>query len=159
MLVLLAASRDDVLSSTELAERVDSHPAAVRRILADLKAAGLVTVVRGPGGGFQIAREASGIMLDELARAVNLSPAFSMHKPDSGDSTSLDFHIPSAIRTVQSAVTDDVLKTLAGFSVLDVLHAASVRQDLAELVAAGHSDAEIRSRYEISGGRLVRRGE
>lgn len=166
ILVVLAASggadSDDdgrAVPSAEIAERVGSHPAAVRRILADLKAADLVDVVRGPGGGFRLAKEPRTIGLDRLADAVDMGPAFSVHEAGRSDSADRDFHVPSAIQSINQAVTDRLRTALAEFTLRDVVQAATLRRDLAELVASGLSDDDIREQYEISGGRLIRRGE
>ncbi|NNF04371.1 MAG: Rrf2 family transcriptional regulator [Rhodothermales bacterium] len=162
ILTALAGTPDDerhVVPSAELASRVGSHPAAVRRLLAELKAAELVDVVRGPGGGFRLAVDPGLIRLDRLAEAVGEGPAFSIHDPGVSDTVETDFHVPAAIHSVNAAVTDRMRTALSDFTLADVVEQASLRRDLAKLVASGLSDEEIRAAYRISGGRLVRRDE
>jgi len=166
ILAVLAASRDEagdsdggVVPSAEIAERVGSHPAAVRRLLAELKAADLVDVVRGPGGGFRLAVDARDIGLDRLADAVDEGDVFSVHDPGAAETADVDFHVPSAIESINRTLTDRLRTALGEYTLQDVAEAATVRRDLAELVASGLSDDDIREQYEISGGRLVRRGQ
>lgn len=159
ILATLAPGDDRVVPSAEIADRVGSHPAAVRRLLAELKAAGLVDVVRGPGGGFRLAADPDQITLDRLAEAVDERKVFSIHDPGASDSGEIDFHVPSAIQSVNATVTGQVSAALAGFTLQDVVQSAGLRRDLAGLVATGLSDDEIREQYRISGGRLVRRDE
>lgn len=159
LVVLASEDGGRVVPSAEIAERVGSHPAAVRRILADLKAADLVGVVRGPGGGFRLRADPREIGLDRLADAVDLGLAFSVHEAGESDSADEDFHVPSAIQSINHAVTERLRTALAEFTLLDVIQAAAVRRDLAELVASGLSDDDIREQYEISAGRLIQRSK
>lgn len=166
VLVVLAASRGDedessgrAVPSAEIADRVGSHPAAVRRLLADLKSAGLVDVIRGPGGGFRLAVDARKIGLDRLADAVDEGAVFSVHDPGKSETADVDFHVPSTIESVNRTLAERLSAALGEYTLQDVVEAATLRRDLADLVASGLSDDDIREQYEISGGRLIRRGE
>lgn len=57
-------------SSTLLARSVNTNPVVVRRLLADLKAAGLVRIRRGAGGGTVLARDPESLSLREVYEAV-----------------------------------------------------------------------------------------
>ena len=161
LLVALADSRDggarSPVSSAELARRINSHPVAVRRLLSDLKDRGIVRVERGPGGGYVLNMEPADLSLGDVADAVREADVFDLHDVETTDPADLDFHVPSALESVRRDVNTSVARALDQYSLTDLLHGASVRRDLAALVADGISEARIRDEYEIRDGRLVRR--
>jgi Rrf2 family protein len=58
------------LTSEALARSINTNPVVVRRVLSDLKRAGLVETRRGVGGGVALARPASRITLRAVWEAV-----------------------------------------------------------------------------------------
>ena len=61
---------DAPATSESLAGSIGAHPVVIRRILGQLRRAGLITVARGREGGAHIARPLSGITLADVFRAV-----------------------------------------------------------------------------------------
>lgn len=61
-------------SSSQLARSVNTHPAFLRGLLGRLKAAGLVEMQLGKGGGARLARPATQISLLDVWRAVESDP-------------------------------------------------------------------------------------
>ena len=57
-------------TSEDLAACVDTNPVVVRRTLAGLRDAGIVTSSRGTGGGWALAREATAITLRDVQTAL-----------------------------------------------------------------------------------------
>ncbi|MEY2880986.1 MAG: hypothetical protein RLZZ15_3366 [Verrucomicrobiota bacterium] len=70
ILAYLAHRRGAAVASSEIAASVDTHAVVVRRLLAALVQARLVTATKGAAGGFALARPASKISLRDLYRAV-----------------------------------------------------------------------------------------
>jgi Rrf2 family protein len=69
-----------VLSSSTIAVSVRTHPVVVRRVLADLRRAGIVEIRRGPKGGVALARPPSRITLRCVWEAVDDGePLFAGH--------------------------------------------------------------------------------
>lgn len=62
----LAAASNQAVSVRELGEQLSISPKYLEQILRRLKAAGLVTAVRGKEGGFVLARQPESITLREL---------------------------------------------------------------------------------------------
>ena len=62
--------KHDPATSESLAGRIGVHPVVIRRILGQLRRAGLITVARGREGGAHIAKELTDITLADIFRAV-----------------------------------------------------------------------------------------
>jgi len=69
-LALAQAEGIERLSSTQLAEGVDSNPTFVRRLLAPLIQAGLVRSTMGRDGGVSLSVDAAAITLGEIYKAI-----------------------------------------------------------------------------------------
>jgi DNA-binding IscR family transcriptional regulator len=70
MLAYYERSGKPPATSVELAESIGTNPVVVRRVLAELGAAGLVESRRGRGGGSVLARDARRITLRDAYEAV-----------------------------------------------------------------------------------------
>lgn len=68
--VLLAEEGDSILTTKEMARRLGASEAHLSKVLQRLTRAGLVESVRGPRGGFRLAREADKITLLEVWEAI-----------------------------------------------------------------------------------------
>lgn len=64
------ASRDEALTSETLAKTYGTSPVVLRRVLAKLNRAGLVSTQRGVGGGSVLGRSAASITLREVYEAI-----------------------------------------------------------------------------------------
>jgi Rrf2 family protein len=76
---LLALAGDAPQTSAEIAHSIDTNPVVVRRIIAALARAGLVTARRGASGGSVLARPAERITLNDLRAAVEAPEPFAIH--------------------------------------------------------------------------------
>ncbi|MCK0138783.1 Rrf2 family transcriptional regulator [Aliiroseovarius sp. F47248L] len=70
---------DSLLSLTDLAKRQDISLPYLEQLFVKLRRAGLVDSVRGPGGGYRLARAASDIRVSEVLEAVDETVS-AMHK-------------------------------------------------------------------------------
>lgn len=66
IMALLAYQPDTLLSSTDLARSLKTHPAFVRKLVGHLVDGGLVQSARGKGGGLALARPAKDISLKDI---------------------------------------------------------------------------------------------
>jgi Rrf2 family protein len=73
-LSLLAADPERTMTSEEIAAGIDTNPVVVRRILAALQTAGLVTSQKGPHGGSKLAESAKKISLAHIYKAIEKRP-------------------------------------------------------------------------------------
>lgn len=58
------------MTSEEMAACVGTNPVVIRRTFAGLREAGIVSSVKGHGGGWRLARPASEVTLAEIQRAI-----------------------------------------------------------------------------------------
>lgn len=70
MLAWSERSRGRPVTSEEMARSINTNPVVVRRILSDLRRAGLVDTKRGVGGGVTLARRAETITLKDAYEAI-----------------------------------------------------------------------------------------
>lgn len=78
-LLMLATNTKGPVSSDYIAGSVGTNPVLIRRLMGDLRAAGLVDSRAGAAGGFVLARPAERVGLDEIYGAVEGDPLFSRH--------------------------------------------------------------------------------
>ncbi len=65
-------------TSERLAQMLGTNPVVVRRMMAGLRAQGIVTAEKGHGGGWELARGLEAISLLEVYQAVGAPPLFNI---------------------------------------------------------------------------------
>lgn len=78
-LLILAMHPGRPVSSDLIAASVGTNPVLIRRLMCELRAAGLVTSRAGSAGGFTLGKAAGEISLDAVYRAVDESRVFHQH--------------------------------------------------------------------------------
>ncbi len=73
-LALLAIEPDQSHTSEQLAAAIGTNPVVVRRILASLRKAGIVTSQKGPSGGTRLAEAPKRITLAGIYQAIERRP-------------------------------------------------------------------------------------
>lgn len=71
ILLIMAEDADALISSVVVRQRAQLEPATVSKILKTLTNAGLVTSLRGPRGGYRLARSAETITLLDILQAID----------------------------------------------------------------------------------------
>ena len=79
ILTMLAYQQPELLTSGFIACSVTTNPVVIRRVLGDLRRAGLVTSQAGNNGGWKLRREAGLITLLDAYTAVKDGALFAMH--------------------------------------------------------------------------------
>lgn len=67
---LALAQADALVSLSEISKRQDISLPYLEQLFVKLRRAGLVDAVRGPGGGYKLARSADAIRISEIMQAV-----------------------------------------------------------------------------------------
>lgn len=76
VLTSLACNKNDLMSSDNLADSVNTNPVVIRRLLSQLTKSKLVVTTRGKSGGVRLAKDPAQISLKDIYLAV--SPAESI---------------------------------------------------------------------------------
>jgi Rrf2 family protein len=86
VLAVLAYKEGDPVTSSCLADSVNTNPVIVRRLLLSLKQARLIETRKGAGAGSRLSRSPQRINLGEIYRAVESSESFGTpsRKPNAG---------------------------------------------------------------------------
>lgn len=101
----LAARRgESPLTSERVAESLASHPVLVRRVLAQLRQAGIVGSGKGPGAGWWLARPARELTLRAVYESIDQGPAFALHPHE----PKADCPVGGGIRPVLRDIYHDV---------------------------------------------------
>ncbi|MEV0622802.1 Rrf2 family transcriptional regulator [Nonomuraea sp. NPDC050404] len=98
-LTMLARWGDRSLTSAEVADSLSSNPVLVRRILGNLRDAGLVWSAEGRNGGWSLARAPREITLHDAFAAVEAGPILSRHAHPASDACEVGRHMQGLLET------------------------------------------------------------
>lgn len=121
VLTLLASTPGERLSSELIAGSIGTNPVVVRRQLALLREAGLVTSKGARGGGWELARDPRRITLRQLREALGSEAAFRMHRNEPSPQCIVGRNMRSVIEDVYSDVDEAVMKRLDRWTVASLL--------------------------------------
>ncbi len=109
------------MTSDEVAASVNTNPVILRRSLGQLRAAGLVTVRRGAGAGWSLARPPEQISLLAVYDAVEQDSLFGMHHTEPNQECPVGRGIRPVLDRVYGDAEQAVRRELDRTSVADVL--------------------------------------
>ena len=118
-LCLLAEIKDRDVPSSTIASSINTNPVVARRILASLKAAGMVQTREGAEGGYRLARLPGEIGLDAIYAAVEPEPLFSSPAAPPNPDCRVGAAITPALATLFDEAEDALARSLAGHSLAD----------------------------------------
>ena len=119
--VIAARHGQGPVSARRIAELEDLSPAFLEQLLARLRRGGVVVGVRGPGGGFRLARSPDQIGVDQIARA--LEGPLCVAKcvcPDGSESDECDRIDRCAAQPLLRKLGDDITGVLGSYTLADV---------------------------------------
>jgi Rrf2 family protein len=115
VLTLLAYGGQDAMTSEHIASSVNTNPVVIRRLLASLRAANLVSSQGGPGGGWRLLQSPQKITLREVYRVVEGSTLFPLHtstpNPRCPVGSKIQPVLASHFKSAQVALEDDLDRT------------------------------------------------
>lgn len=117
--------REQGLTSEAIARSVNTNPVVIRRILCDLKKAGLVATHKGASGGTRLAREPASICLDAVYRAIHGGPSFSSHPHQPDQRCPVGRKIELVLEEVFASAEQALQHALAQRTLADVLEDVS----------------------------------
>ena len=110
------------LTSDQVAASVNTNPVIIRRSLGDLRRAGLVSVRRGAGPGWSLARRPEDITVLDVYDAVESRPLFALHHAEPNLECPVGRGIRPALHGVYDGAEQALRAELGGTSIADVLH-------------------------------------
>jgi Rrf2 family protein len=111
----------EVATSEQIANSVNTNPVVIRRLLGELRAAGLVESRRGAGAGWRLPRPAESISLAEVYQAVEDDPPFALHPATPNQKCPVGHGIRTALTPVYAGAEEALRAQLARTSVADIL--------------------------------------
>lgn len=117
---------DRELTSADLAMSVNTSPSFVRRILAKLSKANLVSTTTGKSGFTSLAKPADEISLLEIYKAVDAPQTFAIHDYPKQDFCKVSCNIESVMKKVLDKAQKSFETTLGETSLAEVI--ADIKQ-------------------------------
>ena len=121
VLTVLAYRRGTDVSSELLAGSVNTNAVCIRRLLSELRRAGLVCTQHGPGGGARLCDGPEEITLATVYRAVEHGATFSPHPHQPNQKCPVGRRIEEVLGEVFSSAQAALEKALAERTLADVL--------------------------------------
>ena len=110
-MVLLAAEPDGLLTSEQIAGKLELNPVVVRRIFSLLGRAGLLASQKGPHGGARLARSAKQITLADIYEALDGGELFHTSRIAGGKSARVGAALKRAFARAEAAMREELEKT------------------------------------------------
>lgn len=111
----------EVATSEQIATSANTNPVVIRRLLGELRKAGLVESRRGVGAGWSLARDLESVTLLDVYEAVEPGPLFAMHRTTPDQECVVGRGIQPAMRTVYEGIEKTLRNELARVTLADVL--------------------------------------
>ncbi|TDD49715.1 Rrf2 family transcriptional regulator [Nonomuraea terrae] len=111
----------EVATSEQIATSANTNPVVIRRLLGELRKAGLVESRRGVGAGWAMARELGSITLLDVHQAVEPGPLFAMHRAAPDQDCVIGYGIQPAMQGIYEGIEETLRRELARVTLEDVL--------------------------------------
>ena len=120
-LVFASRKRPDPVTSEQIARSVRTNPVVIRRLLGQLRRAGLVRSRRGAHAGWSLAQDPKAIRLLDVYDAVQDDPLFGMHASPPNPRCPIGRGLPPTLLKVYGTLEDELRRQLARTSVDEIL--------------------------------------
>ncbi|RYJ30265.1 Rrf2 family transcriptional regulator [Streptomyces sp. L-9-10] len=111
----------EIATSEQIAGSVNTNPVVIRRLLGELRGAGIVASRRGAGAGWNLTRDLEAITLLDIYDAVEPSPLFAMHRAEPNLDCPVGFGIRPTMQDVYDGIDVVLRDELARTTLADVL--------------------------------------
>jgi len=112
-----------VATSEQIAGSANTNPVVIRRLLGELREAGLVESRRGGGAGWSLTRDLKAITLLDVYDAIEPGPLFALHRADPDQGCVIGHGIQPALQDVYAGIECTVRAELSKTTLEDVLQA------------------------------------
>lgn len=109
------------MTSAQLAQSVNTSPSFIRRVLAKLSKADLLSTTKGKAGSTSLARSPKDISLLDIYKAVEAPKAFAIHDYPEQKMCAVSCTIKSSLEKVLSKTQRSMEESLGEISLADVI--------------------------------------
>jgi Rrf2 family protein len=121
VMAVLGLEKDHCFPSSTLAETVNTNPVVIRRILIELREAGLISTLRGPHGGSVLTRKPDRVTLREIRNAVEKGRLFGLHPNKPSNKCPVGKNIGKVMLRVTDRAGRAIDQELENITLADVL--------------------------------------
>ena len=121
ILTALAYRDPELTNSEDLARSLKTNPGLVRRIMCKLSEKGLVTTIKGKGGGSRLAKSAQKISLGEIYLAVKDSPLFGSFDKEPLEECKVSCNIGEVLTRVYDDLEGDLVKNMNKVKLTEII--------------------------------------
>ena len=115
----MAGDKITVQTSTAIAEHAGTNPVVVRRVLGQLRKAGLLISEKGHAGGWRLAREPQNITLADVYLALDESLIANNEILDA-NACSIEYVLQTKISGILKEAEDSLIKRLSAILISDI---------------------------------------
>ncbi len=141
--------------SEEMAWSVNTNPVVIRRLLGELREAGLVHSQTGPNGGSVLARLPDQITLLDVYDAVEPGHLFHANYNTPPAACPIGHNMGACLEGVLDETREAVRTVLSKKSIAQVADEIAERSGAKKLIEAGMTPDEIMAQYDVKDGILV----
>jgi Rrf2 family protein len=128
ILTLLAHEAEQAVTSDYIAGSVNTNPVVIRRLLARLAEAGLVSSTPGSAGGSRLARDPRRITLRDVFDAVETPALFGRHSQQPNPKCAVGREVVNILAPRLSGAEDAALASLAKTTIASLLQEVKRRE-------------------------------
>ena len=121
VLTVLAYKEGDRITSSYLADSVNTNPVIIRRLLSTLQKAKLVDTRKGAGSGSRLERAPSRISLAEVYKAVEEEDPFTMPRQKPNEQCPVGQCIQDELEKVFASAESAMIQQLGRTTVADII--------------------------------------
>jgi len=151
----LASGKYRVFKSDFISSSVNTNPVVIRRILGQLRKAGLVVSQTGPEGGSKLAKNPDKITLLEIHDAVEDCCLFHLHYSHPNQECPIGHNIQDALRVVFADAESAIKNVLSNKTLADIARDIMDRSGISKKLAEGFSLEQLRQNFVFQSGKII----
>jgi DNA-binding IscR family transcriptional regulator len=132
------------MTSKEIASRMSTDPAVVRRTMAGLRNAGIVRSEKGHGGGWSLKRALENVTMRDVYEALDITDVFTIGTRTESPGCFVEQTVNRAMKAALDASESVLLQQLGGVSLAAIA---------AEVASRGANARAPRTRRKATGGK------
>lgn len=127
IMAAVGVKEQELVSSTYLADSLNTNPVVVRRILSELQKAGLLQTHAGRSGGAELAKKPQAITLYDIYAAVDDGTLFAYNPNDPNKTCAMSCEMKSVLAPVFEAAAGAMENNLKKVRLSEVISSLSKR--------------------------------